>query len=73
MCSYETLLFFSEFGPTSTLAYLMSGLKPFTSYQFRLSALSSYGSTVSAWITAKTAQDSTSCYIFYIVDILYAI
>ncbi|XP_076463865.1 usherin-like [Babylonia areolata] len=49
-----------EFGATTTLTYSKKGLLPFTSYQFRVVASNSKGSTPSTWVANSTLQDRPS-------------
>ena len=48
--------------PTTASTFLKEDLQPFTTYEFRLVAINSYGDTYSQWATVTTMQDST--YIF---------
>ncbi|EGV92554.1 Usherin [Cricetulus griseus] len=43
--------------PSASLSYEVSGLQPFTVYEFRLVATNGFGSTRSAWTPLMTAED----------------
>ena len=57
---------YSDFGPTSTLSYRKTGLRPYNAYQFRVLASNSYGATLSPWVTSVTQQDSKSQSIIFL-------
>jgi len=42
---------------SSSTSYVKTSLKPFTVYQFRVVAMTSYGESTSPWSTVQTPQD----------------